>query len=242
MSDSANPEVIFWIDELMVKETDPWRGVLIEYLRKDTGNEWPYNAIEVKKRQNPQLNEKFIEELCEDLKKAEKPRIAIVMAGTRDVMLALEESPEKQAEFLEQLDSYIEGLLSTFRSHPQHGLLLIGAFPLDEPQEGSHSFSLEKYDALAHKINSLLMTRVQDQLVKQWNIAFESPCSFFCLENRQLADGIYGTDGLSLTQGALNHFVESAMRRVDLLNHSRQKGLDLLTRVDQSCPSGDVPQ
>jgi len=230
MSDSANPEIFFWIDELMVKKTDPWLEALMECLKKDASYGQLCDAFEVKRRSHRSFDANFVREFSEHLEKAEKPQIAVVLTGTRDVLLALGREQEQTTKFLEEVDPLVVDLLQKYQAHPKHGLLLIGAFPLDEPAEDSHPFSLEGYDALSHKFNSLLMTRVQDRLTKQWNIAFESPCLFFCHENRQLAEGIYDKDGLSLTQGALNHFFESVMLRVKLLDESRRKGLDLLAR------------
>ena len=220
--------ITFWLEDSLFKRTDLWSDTLNEYLASDTKD--PSFGFVTKVAPHRRFNNELLDAVSQEVL-AKKPNISIIALGTSDILDAL--SNGEVEDLFDHTATLLKRFVSLYKANPKHGVLFLGAFPLELPPE--MKIDQNTYDTTAYRYNSLLLQATVG--LKEWNIAAVSPCSFFCIESegiRVLADNIFEAGSIALTKQAMKHFLDSTQIHARLLNNSRKKGLHLLEQL-HSC-------
>lgn len=162
-----------------------------------------------------------------------QPRISALLLGTADLLIKDHNGVLVSSDTLKAL---IE--LNGKQKRLDHGLLIIGAFPLDFYTPNENQNSLEIHDSRRFKLNHMIdlmvdMKQTRNLTPCSWGCHFDHPCRWYCHDNDELSEHAYEKDGLSLRPGAIRHLFECLLGSAGILADRMAKSNNLIDSLGE---------
>jgi len=206
------------------------RDLDAECIEKPFSSPFRYVSIE---KSDAKLGLELIDDVSKQIHNAEHPSLNVIMLGTSEAIEAAKQQKAQNAVVPcgdPSINDVIGMLTKTSmkdqpeqgngeKTKPGHGILIIGPFPLNTPDQGEHPFSLEAYDQQA------------GEWAEDWNrITIENssnnpfiilkalnPFQVFCDIGGGLSPLAHEKDGLTLTPGGVAYLFEHMMKEISIM-------------------------
>jgi len=164
----------------------------------------------------------------------DQPRISVLLLGTGYLLFKGQDKLVPCGDYLGELLR-----LNGEQTILNHGLFVVGAFPLPHYEPTSEQFSLEKHDKLRWQFNhwfSLAIDVRQHQQLKPnlWGCHFEHPCRWYCLPSDELAENAFEEEGMSLRPGAVKHMLECILGYSEILADRMKRANALIKSLGEN--------